>query len=149
MSIFPTSSPRLSPHEPANSERNAAYSQQRKVQNDRSVVLLTFECYSRPASAATVVAHEGFCEDLARQTTVTHLSQLQLGLRYCHIWVSVFSTRAWRPKGQYLGRCTVCLGVSAHRPCFDLSVCLQPVCLSPDKPIRLPALLFPASPSLS
>jgi hypothetical protein len=56
MSNFPTSSTRLSPHEPANSERNAAYSQQRKVQNDRSVVLLTFECYSRPASAATVVA---------------------------------------------------------------------------------------------
>jgi hypothetical protein len=24
------------------------------------------------------------------------------------------------------------LGTSAHRPCFDLSVCLQPVCLSPD-----------------
>jgi hypothetical protein len=24
-------------------------------------------------------AYEGFCEDLARQTTVTHLSQLQLG----------------------------------------------------------------------
>src|SRR3954453_23442664 len=38
----------------------------------------------------------------------------------------------WRPKGQYLGRCTVCLGTSAHRPCFDLSVCLQPVYLSPD-----------------
>ena len=41
-------------------------------------------------------AYEGFCEDLARQTTVTHLSQLQLGLRrgrilvLCrHIWVSV------------------------------------------------------------
>jgi hypothetical protein len=24
-------------------------------------------------------AYEGFCEDLARQTTVTHLSQLRLG----------------------------------------------------------------------
>jgi hypothetical protein len=34
-------------------------------------------------------AHEGFCEDLARQTTVTHLSQLQLGFRRCRIWVSV------------------------------------------------------------
>ena len=26
-----------------------------------------------------VHAHEGFCEDLARQNTVAHLSQLQLG----------------------------------------------------------------------
>src|ERR1700726_4157708 len=32
----------------------------------------------------------------------------------------------------YLGRRTACLGTSAHRPCFDLSVCLHPVCLSPD-----------------
>src|SRR5271154_2340254 len=35
-------------------------------------------------------------------------------------------------RSHYLGRCTVCLGTSAHRPCFDLSVCLQSVCLSPD-----------------
>jgi hypothetical protein len=41
-------------------------------------------------------AYEDFCEDLARQTTVTHLSQLQVGSRRCrtlvlcrHIWVSV------------------------------------------------------------
>ena len=41
-------------------------------------------------------AHEGFCEDLARQTTVRHLCQLQLGFRRCRmlvlccrIWVSV------------------------------------------------------------
>jgi hypothetical protein len=33
-------------------------------------------------------------------------------------------------KDHYLGRCTVCLGTSAHRPVFDLSVCLQPVYLS-------------------
>ena len=34
-------------------------------------------------------AHEGFCEDLAHQNTVAHLSQLQLGFRRCRIWVSV------------------------------------------------------------
>ena len=39
--------------------------------------------------AHKVYAYEGFCEDLARQTTVTHLSQLQLGFRRCRIWVSV------------------------------------------------------------
>src|ERR1700733_11704164 len=46
-----------------------------------------------------------------------------------HIWV--FSRRCSVLKA-YLGRRTACLGTSAHRPCFDLSVCLQPVCLSPD-----------------
>jgi hypothetical protein len=34
-------------------------------------------------------AYEGFCEDLARQNTVAHLSQLQLRFRRRHIWVSV------------------------------------------------------------
>ena len=34
-----------------------------------------------------VHAHEGFCEDLARQNTVAHLSQLQLGFRRCRILV--------------------------------------------------------------
>jgi hypothetical protein len=36
-------------------------------------------------------AHEGFCEDLARQITVAHLSQLQLRFRRRHIWVSMLS----------------------------------------------------------
>ena len=86
-------------------------------------------------------AYEGFCEDLARQNTVAHPSQLQLGFWRCRILVMLshmgfhvvaygFQSPWWRPKGQYLGRCTVCLGTSAHRPCFDPSVCLQPVCLS-------------------
>ena len=30
-------------------------------------------------------AYEGFCEDLARQNTVAHLFQLQLGFRRCRI----------------------------------------------------------------
>src|SRR5271169_3389116 len=42
-----------------------------------------------------------------------------------------FQSSSWCPKDHYLGHCTVCLGTSAHRPCFDLSVCLQPVCLQP------------------
>jgi hypothetical protein len=32
-------------------------------------------------------AYEGFCEDLARQITVAHLSQLQLRFRRRHTWV--------------------------------------------------------------
>src|SRR5437763_17158988 len=47
-----------------------------------------------------------------------------------HVVAYGFQSPLWRPKCQYLGRCTVCLGTSAHRPCFDLSVCLQPLCLS-------------------
>jgi hypothetical protein len=35
--------------------------------------------------------NEGFCEDLARQNAVAHLSQLQLRFRRCHIWVSVIA----------------------------------------------------------
>src|SRR3954451_2963513 len=66
-----------------------------------------------------LLAYEGFCEDLARQTTVTHLSQLQLGFRRCRIWVSVIVVVSY---GHYLGCCTVCLSTSAHWPCFDLSV---------------------------
>jgi hypothetical protein len=45
-----------------------------------------------------------------------------------------FQSSPWCPKGHHLGRCTVCLGTSAHRPCFDPSACLQPVCLSPACP---------------
>ena len=36
-----------------------------------------------------VHAQEGFCEDLARQNTLAHLFQLQLGFRRCRIWVLV------------------------------------------------------------
>jgi hypothetical protein len=42
-----------------------------------------------------------------------------------------FQSSLWCPKGYYLGRCTVCLGTSAHRPCFDPSVCLSPEILTP------------------
>jgi len=39
--------------------------------------------------AYKVQAHEKNMKDLARQNTVAHLSQLQLGFRRCRIWVSV------------------------------------------------------------
>ena len=55
-----------------------------------------YEVYAYEVHAREVHAYEWFCEDLARQTTVTHLSQLQLGFRRCrtlvlccHMWVSV------------------------------------------------------------
>src|SRR5271155_5750313 len=54
------------------------------------------EVYPHGMHARKMHAHEGFCEDLARQTTVTHLSQLHLGFRRCrilvlccHTWASV------------------------------------------------------------
>ena len=46
-----------------------------------------YEVYAREVHAREVHAHEGFCEDLARQNTVAHLSQLQLGFRRCRVWV--------------------------------------------------------------
>src|SRR5271154_5119137 len=61
-----------------------------------------------------------------------------------------FQSSPWCPKDHYLGHCTVCLGTSAHRPCFDLSVCLQPVCLQPVclQPVCLqPVCLSPDSQS--
>src|SRR5277367_3493480 len=73
---------------------------------------------------------EGFCEDLARQTTVTHLSQLQLETRRCRIlvlccriWVSVTVAASQRsvfrsPHGL--------LGYQRSSALF------RPVCLSPD-----------------
>jgi hypothetical protein len=64
-----------------------------------------------------------------------------------------FQSSPWCPKGHYLGRCTVCLGTSAHRPCFDLSICSQPVCPSlfcPSDWLANPIACasFPALPSL-
>jgi hypothetical protein len=38
-----------------------------------------YEVHAHEMHACEVHAHEGFCEDLARQNTVAHLSQLQLG----------------------------------------------------------------------
>jgi hypothetical protein len=80
------------------------------------------EIHARKMYARRIRAYEGFCEELARQNVVARLSQLQLRFRRRHIWVSVIAVVS---KDHYLGRCTVCLGTSAHRPCFDLSACLQ------------------------
>src|SRR5436309_968558 len=59
---------------------------------------------------------------LATVSTSSHLGFYAVAYR--------FQSLPWCPKGHYLVCCTVCLVTSAHRPCFDLSVCLQPVCLS-------------------
>jgi hypothetical protein len=37
---------------------------------------------------------EGFCENLTRQITVAHLSQLRLRFRRRHIWVSVVAVES-------------------------------------------------------
>ena len=47
------------------------------------------DIHAREIHAYKTHAHEGFYEDLARQNTVTHLFQLQLGFRRRRIWVSV------------------------------------------------------------
>jgi hypothetical protein len=47
--------------------------------------------YAHEIHAYEVHAYEGFCEDLARQSTVAHLFQRQLGFRRRHTWVSVSS----------------------------------------------------------
>jgi hypothetical protein len=49
------------------------------------------------ASCPFPAAHEGFCEDLARQNAVTQLSRLQLRFRRRHIWVSVIAVVSQRP----------------------------------------------------
>ncbi len=48
----------------------------------------THEMHACEVHAHEVHAYEGVCEDLARQNTVAHLFQLQLGFRHCRIWVS-------------------------------------------------------------
>ena len=49
----------------------------------------THEMCACEVNAHEVHAHEGFYEYLARQNTVAHLFQLQLGFLCCRIWVSV------------------------------------------------------------
>src|ERR1700734_95670 len=65
-----------------------------------------------------------------------------------HVVAYGFQSSPWCPKGHYLGRRTVCLGPSAHRSCFDLSVCLSPVCPSDWLANPIACASFPASPSL-
>jgi hypothetical protein len=50
-----------------------------------------YEVHAYKVQAYEVHAYEGFCEDLARQSTVAHLFQRQLGFRRRHTWVSVSS----------------------------------------------------------
>src|SRR5271156_402525 len=81
-------------------------------------------------SAVTMCHHIWSCATTYGLRVVTYGScVVTLGYVLSHMG---FQSPLQRPKGYYLGRRTACLGTSAHRPCFDLSVCLQPVCLSPD-----------------
>jgi hypothetical protein len=95
-------------------------------------------------------AYEGFYEDLARQSTVARLFQLQLGFRRRHTWVSVSSHMGFSHRCGDAARSaqvpalidlvSTCLSV------FNLSVyhfSVDPI----GWPIRLPALLFSASPT--
>jgi hypothetical protein len=50
-----------------------------------------YEVHAYKVQAYEAHAYEGFCEDLARQSTVAHLFQRQLGFRRRHTWVSVSS----------------------------------------------------------
>src|SRR4051794_26516725 len=83
------------------------------------------EMHACEMHACEMRACERFCEDLARQNAVAHLSQLQLGFRRCRILV-MFNRCGVLKVMTYLGRCTVYLGTSAHREsdpvvvdCFD------------------------------
>jgi hypothetical protein len=49
----------------------------------------TYEVHTYEIHTYEVHTYEGFCKDLARQSTVAHLSQLQLRFRCRRIWVSV------------------------------------------------------------
>jgi hypothetical protein len=67
-------------------------------------------------------------------------------------WVTCYHIRVYSHRCSvlkaYLGRRTACLGSSAHRPCFDLSVCLHPVCLSPDSQSHCLRFFSPPHPPL-
>jgi hypothetical protein len=47
-----------------------------------------YETHASEIHTGKMHAHEGFCEDLARQNAVARLSQLQVRFRRRHIWVS-------------------------------------------------------------
>jgi hypothetical protein len=59
--------------------------------NDSPWVIFTPRSIETPDLCPCTHIPEGFCEDLARQITVAHLSQLQLRFRRRHTWVSVSS----------------------------------------------------------
>jgi hypothetical protein len=103
-----------------------------------SVELQAHEMQACEVHTYEIHAHEGFCEDLAPSHSCPRsrygFGVVTYGFLCCHIWVSMLSHMGFYvvaygfqsplgyPKDHYLGRCTVCLGTSAHRPCFDLSV---------------------------
>src|SRR5947208_4264748 len=68
-------------------------------------------------------ANEGFCEDLARQNIVAHLSQLQLGFWCCHIWVT--SRHIWvtcRHMDHMLSHMGTCCHIRVRVVTYELRV---------------------------
>src|ERR1700733_5173834 len=76
-------------------------------------------------------AYEGFCEDLARQNAVAHLSQLQLRFRRRRIWVSVVAVGSSRPLFRTPhGLLGYQRSSALFRPVYLSSTCLSITCLS-------------------
>src|ERR1700722_10875859 len=73
-------------------------------------------------SAVTMCYHIWSCATTYGLRAITYGYVLSHWVTCYHIWV--FSCRCSVLKA-YLGRRTACLGTSAHRPCFDLSVYLS------------------------
>src|SRR5271163_2368100 len=96
------------------------------------------EMHAHEMHAHEMHAHEGFCEDLARQNTVAHLSQLQLGFRRCRIWVSVLSHMSFSSRRGVLrllyrtlhGLLGVPALIGLFRPVYLSSTCLSITFLS-------------------
>src|ERR1700728_2504022 len=90
----------------------------------------TYKVYADEVHAHEVHAYEGFLRGPSasehRHTSVPAPATVSASSHMGFYVVAYgFQSSPWCPKDYYLGRCTVCLGTSAHRPCFDLSVCLS------------------------
>ena len=76
---------------------HARYTSMRHTHEMHSCEVHAYEVHAHEVYAHEVYAHEGFYEYLARQNTVAHLFQLQLGFRRRRIWASSFCVVAFLP----------------------------------------------------
>src|SRR5277367_788204 len=91
------------------------------------------EVHAYQMHAREVTPMKAFCEDLARQNTVAHLSQLQLGFRCCRTWVSVLSHMGFSHRRSVLRPLFRTLhGLLGYQRSSALfrPVCLSSTCLS-------------------
>jgi hypothetical protein len=91
------------------------------------------EVHAHEMHTCEMHAYEGFCEDLARQNTVAHLSQRQLGFWHCRIWVSVLSYMGFSHRRSVLRPLFRTLhGLLGYQRSSALfrPVCLSSTCLS-------------------